>query len=365
MEKGYNPRSPAVKRLMREAAELSTPTSDYFAAPLEENLFEWHFTVRGPSGTDYQDGIYHGRIIVPTEYPMKPPDIILLTHNGRFSVGQKICLSISGYHPETWQPSWSIRTALLAIIGFMPTPGQGTIGSLDYTPQERKRLAKKSATFHCDTCGTTPAQLLLPPPEEHDTSQKEEVNEIVASLQIKGSAEDSKTGNQSKADSESNQSTTDGSAINQSATDTNQSATDGSAINRSATDGSATSKSATDGSATNQSETDCSATNQSAPASSETTKPSAEASGTSQSARPSVSSSTPAASTPAARATQRAAPAPVIQDVEPVGGFQVSDVWILVVVVLIGLLLYRRFFHQDLSSPEVEEGTEDFSDHAS
>jgi len=29
MEGKYNPRSPAVKRLMKEAAELSTPTSDY------------------------------------------------------------------------------------------------------------------------------------------------------------------------------------------------------------------------------------------------------------------------------------------------------------------------------------------------
>ena len=45
---------PAVKRLMREAAEMSTPTSDYFAAPLEDNLFEWHFTVRGPEDTEFQ-----------------------------------------------------------------------------------------------------------------------------------------------------------------------------------------------------------------------------------------------------------------------------------------------------------------------
>jgi len=79
MEKKYNTRSPAVKRLMREAAEMSTPTSDYFAAPLEDNLFEWHFTVRGPEDTEFQGGIYHGRIIVPAEYPMKPPDIIVLT----------------------------------------------------------------------------------------------------------------------------------------------------------------------------------------------------------------------------------------------------------------------------------------------
>ena len=39
---------------MREAAEMASPTSDYFAAPLEDNLFEWHFTVRGPEDTDFQ-----------------------------------------------------------------------------------------------------------------------------------------------------------------------------------------------------------------------------------------------------------------------------------------------------------------------
>ena len=64
---------------MREAAEMAAPTSQYYAAPLDDNLFEWHFTVRGPEDTDFNGGVYHGRIIVPAEYPMKPPDIILLT----------------------------------------------------------------------------------------------------------------------------------------------------------------------------------------------------------------------------------------------------------------------------------------------
>ena len=64
---------------MREAQELSEATSDYYAQPLEDNLFEWHFTVRGPSETDFDGGVYHGRIILPAEYPMKPPNIIVLT----------------------------------------------------------------------------------------------------------------------------------------------------------------------------------------------------------------------------------------------------------------------------------------------
>jgi len=39
--------------------------------------------------------------------------------------------------------SLAVRTALIAIIGFMPTKGEGAIGSLDYTPEERRALAKK------------------------------------------------------------------------------------------------------------------------------------------------------------------------------------------------------------------------------
>jgi len=187
MEAKYNTRSPAVKRLMKEAAELSVATADYQAAPLEENLFEWHFTVRGPGETDFQGGVYHGRIIVPAEYPMKPPDIIILTPNGRFEVGKKICLSISGHHPETWQPSWSIRTALLAIIGFMPSPAQGTIGSLDYTPEERQDLARKSLSWRCPSCGQIAS--LLAPPGEEAPGQAQEVKEIVENLQINSEEE--------------------------------------------------------------------------------------------------------------------------------------------------------------------------------
>ena len=102
---------------------------------------------------------------------MKPPSIILLTPNGRFEVNKKICLSISGHHPESWQPSWSIRTALLAIIGFMPTQGKGAIGSLDYPEEERKILAEKSSSWSCENCGHIKS--LLKAPSAHQTTDEE------------------------------------------------------------------------------------------------------------------------------------------------------------------------------------------------
>lgn len=78
-ETDFTPLFTGVKRLMREARELAEPTEEFYACPLEDNLFEWHFTVRGPPSTEFEGGYYHGRILLPSQYPMQPPNIILLT----------------------------------------------------------------------------------------------------------------------------------------------------------------------------------------------------------------------------------------------------------------------------------------------
>ncbi|KAH7279430.1 hypothetical protein KP509_37G019500 [Ceratopteris richardii] len=111
---------------------------------MQDNIFEWQFAIRGPPDSEFEGGIYHGRIQLPPEYPFKPPSFMLLTPNGRFETQTKICLSISQFHPEHWQPSWSVRTALVALIAFMPSKGNGAIGSLEFTKEERKALALKS-----------------------------------------------------------------------------------------------------------------------------------------------------------------------------------------------------------------------------
>lgn len=193
----YNLKSPSVKRLMQEAKELREATEQYHAQPLDDNLYEWHFTIRGAPDTDFADGVYHGRIMLPPDYPMKPPSIVLLTPTGRFEINKKICLSISGHHPESWQPSWSIRTALMAIIGFLPSPGKGAIGALDYPPEERKKLAKKSKDWKCPVCGVENHQLLRTPEaaSEETDGILQEVKDLARKISFKGestsSSEDS------------------------------------------------------------------------------------------------------------------------------------------------------------------------------
>jgi ubiquitin-conjugating enzyme E2 J1 len=152
--------SPTIRRLLKETAELSSgssnPTPAFHAAPVSDSdLHEWHFTLLGPpSPSPYAGGLYHGRITLPTSYPLKPPNFRFLTPSGRFEVNREICLSISGFHEETWMPAWGVRTALTALRTFMAEPGTaGQVGGLEAPAEVRKRLAGDSREWRCSGCG--------------------------------------------------------------------------------------------------------------------------------------------------------------------------------------------------------------------
>ncbi|GFY54654.1 ubiquitin-conjugating enzyme E2 J2 [Trichonephila inaurata madagascariensis] len=89
------------------------------AHPLHSNILEWHFAVLGPEDTPYKGGVYHGKLIFPGEFPFKPPSIYMITPNGRFKCNTRLCLSISDFHPDTWNPAWSVSTILTGLLSFM------------------------------------------------------------------------------------------------------------------------------------------------------------------------------------------------------------------------------------------------------
>lgn len=60
---------------------------------------------------------------------------------------------MSSYHPEHWQASWSIRTALIAIRSFFPTKAEGAVGGMDASDDDRKDMARASRGFRCVRCG--------------------------------------------------------------------------------------------------------------------------------------------------------------------------------------------------------------------
>ena len=121
-------------------------------SPLRTNLLEWHFSFTGIEDTIYSEGIYHGYVVLPQEYPKKPPHVAILTPNGRWEVNKFICLSASGYHEESWNSDWNLRTLILSLRSFMlSSPNE--IGGINTSPENRLCLAKLSRSFLCPRCG--------------------------------------------------------------------------------------------------------------------------------------------------------------------------------------------------------------------
>ena len=105
--------SSAVARLKQDYIRLKRDPVPYIVAePLPSNILEWRYVVRWPDHSLYKGGLYHGKLVFPSEFPFKPPSIFMTTPNGRFKTDTRLCLSISDYHPDTWNPAWSVSTIL-------------------------------------------------------------------------------------------------------------------------------------------------------------------------------------------------------------------------------------------------------------
>ncbi|XP_022563734.2 ubiquitin-conjugating enzyme E2 34 isoform X2 [Brassica napus] len=127
-----------IKRLQKEYRALcKEPVSHVVARPSPNDILEWR-------------GYYYGKIKFPPEYPYKPPGITMTTPSGRFITQKKICLSMSDFHPESWNPMWSVSSILTGLLSFMMDTSP-TTGSVNTTVAEKQQLAKSSLAFNCKT----------------------------------------------------------------------------------------------------------------------------------------------------------------------------------------------------------------------
>ena len=107
-------------RLLKELKAMrKNPPEMIEARPLDSNILVWHYVIRGAPDTAFDGGFYHGTVKFPPQYPFKPPAISMFTESGRFKTHQRLCLSMSDFHPESWNPMWSVSTILLGLQSFM------------------------------------------------------------------------------------------------------------------------------------------------------------------------------------------------------------------------------------------------------
>ena len=89
---------------------------------VDEDIRHWKGQISGASDTCYQGGIFIIDIIIPQDYPFKPPKMKFDTkiwHPNISSVTGAICLDIL---KNEWTPALTIRTALISLQALMCAP---------------------------------------------------------------------------------------------------------------------------------------------------------------------------------------------------------------------------------------------------
>lgn len=138
----------AVQRLQKELRLLAKdPLPSITARPDVKNILVWHYVLEGDAASEYAGGVYHGKITFPSQYPFRPPAIVMVTPSGRFQSNTRLCLSMSDYHPESWNPSWSVASILTGLQSFF-YENTATTGSVSCSARERRALAAASAAFN-------------------------------------------------------------------------------------------------------------------------------------------------------------------------------------------------------------------------
>ena len=131
------------KEFQRQITADGKITGNYICAPDADNIFEWYFLVLGLMDEPYVGGYYLGKLSFPHDFPWKPPGIKFVTPSGRFRVNERICLSISDYHPESWNPIWHVEQIIIAAVSFFLTDAS-TVGSIETPFEDSQKIARAS-----------------------------------------------------------------------------------------------------------------------------------------------------------------------------------------------------------------------------
>ncbi|KAA8497209.1 Protein PEROXIN-4 [Porphyridium purpureum] len=108
------------RELQKEASQCSDP--DIVLTPSENNFTSWRGRIKGPAGTPFENGHFMLDIMIPSSYPMSPPNIRFATkifHPNVHAKTGEICLDIL---KTAWSPAWTLQSTCRAIIVLLSHP---------------------------------------------------------------------------------------------------------------------------------------------------------------------------------------------------------------------------------------------------
>ncbi|NBQ71241.1 MAG: hypothetical protein EBU46_21350, partial [Nitrosomonadaceae bacterium] len=145
--------------LMSQLQKLEAAPEHFFlAAPRPDDLRVVYFLVAG-LGDPYAGGEYVFQLIVPDDFPAKPPRLVFLTPTGVFKPGDRVCISVGEFHANDrpgkdgahgWRPTLGLRGFALEVVNALICSddlGSG-IGIEHKPPNEKRALALGARAYN-------------------------------------------------------------------------------------------------------------------------------------------------------------------------------------------------------------------------
>jgi len=112
----------SLRRIQRELVDIKNdPPLNCSAGPEGEDIYKWEGVIFGPDDSPYSGGVYKLKILFPTEYPFKCPNVTFLTkiYHPNISASGVICLDIL---KTNWSPALTVTKVLLSICSLLTDP---------------------------------------------------------------------------------------------------------------------------------------------------------------------------------------------------------------------------------------------------
>lgn len=149
--------------LRKQLAELNKNPVEGFSAGLidDDDIFRWEVMIIGPPDTLFEGGFFKCHLLFPKEYPLKPPELRILTEIWHPNIDKngKVCISILhepgddryGYEKasERWLPIHTVETILISVISMLADPNDESPANVDAAkewreayPEFKKKVAR-------------------------------------------------------------------------------------------------------------------------------------------------------------------------------------------------------------------------------
>ena len=157
------PKSKSLKRLEKDETEVQEHKEHFVIAPavqvevtpdgeIEErkNYYKWEGYIVGPDESPYFGGRFHLNIMIPDQYPLKPPMISFKTkiYHPNIKEDGQICLDILR---NNWSPALGIAKTVQSIILLLREPN----GSDPLNPSAGRLFCENREMFNATAMSWT------------------------------------------------------------------------------------------------------------------------------------------------------------------------------------------------------------------